>query len=270
MNRVEVALTMGIILLSLGVIFLVSQWELPQGPVSPDAQLPEWVLLQPLKCTEIPWRAEWARTSGQPYASFPVAQEMSILTHYYQGKGIAVLDARLTYQATDSLCTQCGCPEPFVFGVQTYSGDAAKLAASGFKIVDTSNPYIFTGPLFRQSTAQPISAVHESDCASIFATQTILDEWLGSKKDSCYIQAAIDAKDLSICAKITASGPQTTCVTEVATATHNPSACATLASSGGKDTCYTQVAGVTQNAGLCNNVMDATAKSICLLGVQQN
>ena len=72
MNRAAVALTVGIILVSLLIIFWVSQWEIPMEDTSFLPNTPEWVLLQPQKCQEIPWRNEWSLENQKPYGVFPL------------------------------------------------------------------------------------------------------------------------------------------------------------------------------------------------------
>ncbi len=268
MNRWAIGLTLLIIGVSLFVIYSVSQWDLPKPVIGVGLQPKEWVLLQPTKCTEIPWRKEWAFLNQKSYDEFPLESELEILQEYYEGRGVRVLDIKLTYEAADPLCTACGCPEPFVFAIQTYERDAAKLAVSGFRVLDTTNPYIFTGPLFRQSLEQPLSYVRESDCDTLFSTKTFLDEWLGSKKDSCYIQAAIGAKNPQICEKVQALQARNTCITEVAVSLQYVELCYQLAEQANRDACISSVAGITQTISLCDQVQDSTVKYFCRLGAQ--
>ncbi len=268
MNNLAVGITFIIILVSVGVIYTVTQWDLPIQNTSVQSGQPTWVLLQPQKCAEIPWRKEWTLQTGKTYAEFPVKDELSILKNYYQGKGIQLLDVTLTYQATDSTCTQCGCPESFVYAIYTQPEDAAKLSVSGFTILDETDPAIFTGPFFRQSSTQPIQLVKSSECEGIFATNTVIDGLLGSKKDSCYIQAAISEKNPLVCAKVFSIQAQQTCYAEVAVSQKNVSVCDYLTSSP-KDSCISSVAGITQKPELCASVSDSTAKYLCELGATQ-
>lgn len=269
MNRVAVFFTLTIILASLAILYTVSHWQLPQ-PATPAGSLTKtWVLLQPVTCQELPWRSEWARTNQKSYAEFPTRQERALIRVYYQDRGITVLNVSLTYQPTDATCTRCGCPERFVYGIQTYAGDAAKLSASGFNIVDNSDPRIFTGPLFRQSTDQPISNVSEADCDQLFSTQTALDEILGSRKDSCYVQAAIGARNIDICAKIHANAVHTNCITEVATALKYADACDLLNEPLDRDACLAGVAGALGDVEICVRIIDPNTRYFCELGAQE-
>ncbi len=266
MNRVAVALTVGIILVSLMVIFMVSQWDIPvQENVSPSA--PTWVLLQPQKCQEIPWRKDWAISHGEPYASFPAAEEISILMAYYSQRGVKLLDVKLTYQAVDASCNACGCPEPFVFAFYVNGEDAARLTVSGFTILDKGNPYIFTGPFFRQSTTQTIALVTAKECEDVFSTNTFVDTLFGSKKDSCYIQAAISAKDVSLCSTISLAAAKNTCISEVAVATKDITLCEKIRSiESAYVSCVSGVAGILHQPSLCVRITEASAKSWCELG----
>ncbi|MEK6970121.1 MAG: hypothetical protein AABW68_00300 [archaeon] len=268
MNQWAMGITLVIILASIGVIFTVTQWELPLSNGTIVSGTPEWVLLQPQKCAEIPWRKEWSIESGKSYAEFPVGEELSILGDYYSGKGIPILDVTLTYQSTDATCTQCGCPESFVYALLVHPSDAARLAVSGFTILDAEDPAIFTGPFFRQSSTQPIPLVKSSECEGLFATHTVIDGLLGSKKDSCYIQAAISEKDPGVCAKVYSIKAQHTCYTEVAVSQKNGSVCDYL-SSQPKDSCISSVAGITQKPELCIAISDSTAQYLCELGATQ-
>jgi hypothetical protein len=266
MDRLAVAFTLGIILFSLGLIFWVSSWEIPRENNPTDSGQPEWVLLQPQKCWEIPWRKEWSIENQQPYSSFPVQDEVNYLQKYYTERGITILEAQFTYQPISDTCTGCGCPEPFVFALYVNQTDAARLSISGFTILDNSNPYIFTGPLFRQSVNKPISSVSADECAGLFSTSTILDEIFGSKKDSCYVQAAISARDVTLCQNVSAAQAKQTCISEVAVATKDVSLCTTLSSASAKTSCITGVAGLLQKPALCANIVDSSARTWCQLG----
>jgi hypothetical protein len=267
MNPWEVGITVLIILGSVGVIYSVSQWELPMAENSSSRHLlPEWVLLQPQKCAEIPWRKEWVQQNQSDYASFPVNEELPIIQTYYRSRGLTLLDVKLTYQATDSQCTSCGCPESFVYALYVNPEDAARLAASGFTILDTSDPKIFTGPFFRQSQTNPISPVKASECADVFATNTLLDELFGSKKDSCYIQAAITEKNAEVCQNVSSLKANQTCYTEVAVTLKWVDVCQQISSSSAKDSCISSVAGITKDKTLCASINDSSAKYFCELG----
>ncbi|MEK6902734.1 MAG: hypothetical protein AABX02_04070 [archaeon] len=266
MNKIAVGFTVLIIVVSLGIIYAVSQWELPKPITSPTSNEPTWVLLQPQKCTEIPWRKAWAEQNGKPYTEFPVASELTIMKSYYQQKGITIFDIDLTYQGGNATCLSCGCPEPFVFAVQTTQSDAARLAVSGFTILDNSNPEYFTGKYYRQSSA--VSYVPSSDCDKLFSTQTALDELLGSKKDSCYIQAAISEKNVDVCANVYSTKAQHTCVTEVAVAMKDVSLCQKASNASGKDGCIASVAGILQKPEYCVQITDSTAKYFCEVGAK--
>lgn len=268
MNKLAVGFTLGIIVLSLGVIYAVSQWELPKPITNPTSNEPTWVLLQPQKCSEIPWRKAWADQNQKPYTEFPVASELSIMKNYYMQKSIIVMDVELTYQSGNSTCLACGCPEPFVFAIQTTQSDAARLAVSGFKVLDNSNPEYFTGKYYRQSSSQPIEYVPSSECDQLFSTQTALDELLGSKKDSCYIQAAISEKNVNVCAKVYSIKAQHTCVTEVAVAMKDVSLCQKASNASGKDGCIASVAGILQKPSYCSQITDSTAKYFCEVGAK--
>lgn len=265
MNPLAVGITIGIILLSVATIYTVSQWDLPKVENPLNSNQPTWVLLQPNKCADIPWRREWSNTTGKSYSEFPVKDELTILETYYEGKGIPITDVTISYQATDPLCTQCGCPESFIYALLVNPSDAARLAVSGFTILDETDPAIFTGPFFRQSTTNPISAVKTSDCEQLFATNTVIDGLLGSKKDSCYIQAAITAGDPAICQNVKTVKPQQTCYAEVAVSLKKVEICNNLSGSP-KDSCISSVAGVMQKPSLCTQVSDSTAKYFCELG----
>lgn len=267
MDRNAVLFTLGIIVFSLAIIFWVSQWEIPVQPTPNEGQ-PEWVLMQPQKCWEIPWRKDWTLQHGKTYDEFPVKDELSVLKKYYADKGIVILAATFTYQSTNDTCNTCGCPEPFVFALLASQTDAARLSISGFKILDTTDPYIFTGPLFRQSTTQPISMVLPEECAGIFSTNTLLDEILGSKKDSCYVQAAISARDVTLCENISAQQAKNTCVSEVAVALKNSALCERITpnTSSAYASCISGVAGATQNPSLCVRITDTSARTWCELG----
>ena len=266
MNKIAVGFTLLIIVLSLGVIYAVSQWELPTPIKTPTSNEPTWVLLQPTKCTEIPWRKAWADENQKPYSEFPAASELSIMKQYYLQKDIQVFDIELTYQGSSAACLACGCPEPFVFAVQTTQSDAARLAVSGFTILDNSNPENFTGKYYRQSDA--VSYVPSSQCEQLFSTQTALDGLLGSKKDSCYVQAAISEKDVEVCTKIYSIKAQQTCVTEVAVAMKNVSLCQKAPNVSGKDSCIASVAGILQKPEWCVQISEATAKYFCEIGAK--
>lgn len=267
MDQRAVAFTLGIIVLSLGTIYWISQWELPLVQQTLNGS-PEWVLMQPQKCAEIPWRKDWSLKNGKPYDEFPLTSEISLLKAYYSAKGITILDATFTYQSTNDACHSCGCPEPFVFALYVNQTDAARLSISGFTILDNSNPYIFTGPLFRQSATQPVSVVLSAECEQLFSTNTALDQLLGSKKDSCYVQAAISARDISLCEKISTEGAQNTCISEVAVARRDASLCETISAktSSAYASCISGVAGITQNAGLCARIPETSARTWCELG----
>lgn len=266
MNRTAVAFTLGIIVVSLGIIFAVSQWDIPVSDNAPSSDTPEWVLLQPQKCTEIPWRKAWAIRNQKPYADFPLSEEVDILTQYYAEKDVTILDVSFTYQSVP-LCASCGCPEPFVFALLVDPRDAARLAVSGFTILDTSDPYVFTGPFFRQSQTNSIAVVTEAECQNVFATHTFLDQLFGSKRDSCFIQAAISAKNPAICANIDAQQAHDTCISELAVALRTVSLCDQL-QSGSKNACITGVAGIKQDPTLCYKISDATANYFCKVGAQ--
>ncbi len=266
MNRAAVILTVGIILVSLTIIYWVSQWEIPVEETSFFPDTPEWVLLQPQKCHEIPWRKEWSIQNQKPYGEFPLEEEVEIMTLYYSEKGIIIIDASFTYQPPSEVCHACGCPEPFVFALLVNPNDAARLAVSGFTILDTGDPYIFTGPLFRQSTSKPVTLVTESECASVFSTSTFIDQIFGSKKDSCYIQAAISTKDPNVCNNITNTPVKYNCLSEVAVATKNANVCDQIPSASAYASCISGVAGITQNKSLCTKITDPSAQNWCELG----
>ncbi len=266
MDNRAVGMTIGIILVSLLIIYWVSSWEIPVQITPGSEGEPEWVLMQPQKCSEIPWRKDWALQNKMDYSQFPVKDEVAYLKSYYTARGITILDATFTYQPTNDTCTGCGCPEPFVFALLTSPTDAARLSVSGFTILDTSNPYIFTGPLFRQSTSQPISSVSTNECAGLFATNTFIDEILGSKKDSCYIQAAISTRDVSVCEKITTQLSKNTCYTELAVALNDISICQKISSTSANASCISGIAGTKQNPALCASIQDTSARTWCELG----
>ena len=265
MDQRAVGFTVGIILFSLLIIYWISSWDIPvQTP--PNATTPAWVLLQPQKCSEIPWRKDWALQNQKTYDEFPVQNEITYLKKYYTDKGITILEAKFTYQSTNETCTGCGCPEPFVFALLVSETDAARLSISGFTILDTSNPYIFTGPLFRQSTAQPISSVSASECDGLFVTNTFIDELFGSKKDSCYIQAAISARDVTLCENISAQQAKNTCITEMAVALNDISLCARITSTSANASCVSGIAGTQHNPALCAAIQGSSARTWCELG----
>ncbi|MFH0970370.1 MAG: hypothetical protein V1776_02835 [Candidatus Diapherotrites archaeon] len=244
---------------------MVSQWELPvEG--NPSSESKEWVLMQPQKCVEIPWRSEWAQQHQASYSTFPVQEEIIILTSYYTVRGVPIEEVQLTYQATDSTCTQCGCLEPFVFALYVRTEDAARLAVSGFTILNADDPTVFTGLYYRQSPGQNIKLVKESECEGLFATQTLLDGLFGNKKDSCYIQAAISEGNPVICQNVFAVKAKETCYQEVAVSLKSVDICNRIASQGGINSCIGSVAGVTHNVALCNMITDSTAKYFCELG----
>ncbi|MDP2666560.1 MAG: hypothetical protein Q8P05_03610 [Candidatus Diapherotrites archaeon] len=263
MDKRAVAMVVGLILISLGILFWVTQWELP---IAPDASMdaPEWVLLQPGKCTVLPWREQWGIENNRPYAQFPVEEELSYVRAFYEERDIRVLDIQLAYQNVDVTCTVCGCPEPFVFGLFTYPPDAARLALSGFRVLDPGDPTLITGPLFRQAVDRPIAPVSSSECAQIFSTGTFIDGLLGNKKESCYIQAAISARDGDICYAIPRTEARDTCFTEVAIARRSASECDRIVFMGAKDACLIAVAGITRNASLCGNVSSETSRAYCI------
>ncbi len=265
MNTLALAFTLLIIIASLGIIFLVSQWDLSKVSSTPTNGEKSWVLLQPTQCTEIPWRRAWANQNGKNYSDFPVTNELQIAKAYYTGKGLTIFDATITYRSVDAACTVCGCPEPFVFAIQTYQGDAAKLGASGFKILDPQDPSIFTGPLFRQNIEQPLNVVSAKECEGIFATGTFLDDILGSKKDSCYIQAAINLRSVEECKKVVSSAAKNTCYSEVATAQKSTATCQLISDSTAKAYCIANVAGALKDKKLCAQITESSAKIYCNL-----
>lgn len=259
-------MTVLLIFASVGVIYWVSSWEIPLQNGNSENGAPEWVLMQPQTCSEIPWRKEWSLENKKNYSDFPVQDELAYLTSYYTVRGITVLDASFTYQPNTTTCTGCGCPEPFVFALYVSQTDAARLSFSGFAILDTTDPYIFTGPLFRQSTTQPISAVSASDCEDVFFTDSVLDQILGNKKDSCYIQAAISSRDVSLCEKVSAAEAKNTCYIELAVAKKDIQICARVTSEGARTSCLTNVAGILQQPALCASISESAAKAWCELG----
>lgn len=269
MDRNAVLFTIGIILASVGVIYWIAQWDLPLVN-TPNTSQPVWVLMQPQKCAEIPWRKDWSLQHGKNYADFPLENELSVLQTYYSAKGITILDATFTYQSTSETCTACGCPEPFVFALYVNPTDAARLSVSGFTILDNTNPYIFTGPLFRQSVSQPVSTVLATDCEKLFSTNTGLDALLGNKKESCYVQAAISARDVSVCENISTTPVRYTCISEVAVSRRDAELCEIIPekNSSAYASCISGVAGITQNATLCARISDNAAKQWCELGAK--
>ncbi len=266
MDNRAVALTILLIFVSLGTIYWISSWEIPLQNGNSNTGEPEWVLMQPQTCSEIPWRKEWSLANQKNYSDFPIQDELTHLTTYYTARGITVLDASFTYQPNTTTCTGCGCPEPFVFALYVSQTDAARLSFSGFTILDTTDPYIFTGPLFRQSTTQPISTVSASDCEDVFFTDSVLDKILGNKKDSCYIQAAISSRDVSLCENVSAAEAKNTCYIELAVAKKDIQICARVTSEGARTSCLTNVAGILQQPALCASISDAAAKAWCELG----
>ncbi len=265
MDKRAVGFTLGIILVSLLIIFWISSWDIPVQ-TTPDDSAPTWVLLQPQKCSEIPWRKDWALQNKQSYSAFPIADEVTYLKKYYLNKGIAILDTKFTYQSTNETCTGCGCPEPFVFALFVNETDAARLSISGFTILDSSNPYIFTGPLFRQSTTQPVSSVSAGECDGLFSTNTFIDELFGSKKDSCYIQAAISTRDVKLCENISTQQSKNTCYAEMAVAMNDISICQRITSAGANASCVSGIAGTMHNPALCATIQDSSARAWCELG----
>jgi hypothetical protein len=264
MNRKALALIVGIIIVSLGVIYWVSQLEISPPEIRDENGVQEWVLLQPTKCAKIPWRAGWAKEKDKPYEEFPLTDELEYLQDYYADRGVTILDSTLTYSTQDIVCEGCGCPESFVFAVLVYQGDAAKLAVSGFEILDQGDPNIFTSPLFRagisaQSKPPPI----DSDCENVFSTSTFLDILFGSSKDACYIESAINNKDESACDKVVSARGKNDCYTEVAILKKSVSPCEKIKESEISQGCIAQVAAVTQNQELCAVLTNQPAKEYC-------
>ncbi|QQR93131.1 MAG: hypothetical protein IPJ89_02740 [Candidatus Iainarchaeum archaeon] len=126
-----------IILVSIGLIFLVTQQSLPfiLPGTNTGTNEKEWTNFQPKTCQEIPWRKAWSLEKNQPYDDFPLEDELEWIKTYYGEKGITILEAQILYNSTTimpSSCNGCGCAEPFSFEVFVSREDAAVLAISGF------------------------------------------------------------------------------------------------------------------------------------------
>lgn len=246
----------------------MSQQEIPIPQTEDKTGVQEWVILQPTKCNKIPWRNAWAEENNQPYESFPLENELDYLKEYYSQKGVIILDATLTYSIQEKACNGCGCPEPFVFAVFVYQKDAAKLAVSGFEILDKGDPNIFTSPLFRQSTQQKDTPPSVSDCEKVFSTTTFLDVLFGSARDSCYIQVAFSQQDETICEKVLSPKGRNDCYTEVAVLKKNVILCQKVEDKQRQQGCIAQVASATQNKELCTVLTDESAKQYCEIVTQ--
>ena len=128
-----------IVVVSLGLIFAVTQWKLPPiiAPPGNNSNEKEWVNFQPKTCSEIPWRKAWSDAHEKPYADFPLEDELTILKDYYAGKNVTIFEAKILYASSTynpNACTGCGCEEPFSFEVYVSQADAALLAISGFTV----------------------------------------------------------------------------------------------------------------------------------------
>lgn len=128
-----------IILVSIGLIFIVTQQSLPfiLPGTNPGTNEKEWANYQPKTCVEIPWRKAWSLEKNRPYEDFPLETEREWIKSYYASKGIAILEAKILYDSSTlmpSTCEGCGCDEPFSFEVFVSRADAAVLAISGFTV----------------------------------------------------------------------------------------------------------------------------------------